>query len=58
MAHLEIQEPEPDIPGPVLRELLAGRKIQAIKEYREATGTGLKEAKDAVELFARQHGLA
>lgn len=26
-----------------------GKKIQAIKEYREITGTGLKEAKDAVE---------
>jgi ribosomal protein L7/L12 len=29
--------------------LFAGRKIQAIKIYREATGLGLKEAKDAVE---------
>lgn len=26
-----------------------GKKIQAIKEVREATGLGLKEAKDAVE---------
>ncbi|MFD1273494.1 ribosomal protein L7/L12 [Streptomyces kaempferi] len=26
-----------------------GKKIQAIKEYREFTGVGLKEAKDAVE---------
>ena len=30
-------------------ELFAGRKIQAIKIYREATGEGLKQAKDAVE---------
>ncbi|WIM99762.1 ribosomal protein L7/L12 [Actinoplanes oblitus] len=57
MAHLGIHEPEPDVPGMVLQELLAGRKIQAIKEYREATGAGLKEAKDAVELLARQRGL-
>ena len=57
MTHLGIREPEPDIPGAVLQELLAGRKIQAIKEYREATGAGLKEAKDAVELLARQRGL-
>ena len=28
---------------------MAVRKIAAIKLYREATGTGLKEAKDAVE---------
>jgi ribosomal protein L7/L12 len=31
--------------------LQAGNKIQAIKVYREATGVGLKEAKDAVEAF-------
>lgn len=28
----------------------AGRKIEAIKRYRELTGVGLKEAKDAVEM--------
>lgn len=33
-----------------VRDLLAkGRKIEAIKLYRERTGAGLKEAKDAVE---------
>jgi ribosomal protein L7/L12 len=57
MVHLGIQQPEPDAPGAVLKELLAGHKIQAIKAYRAATGVGLKEAKDAVELLARQHGL-
>lgn len=30
-------------------EIVAGRKIQAIKLYRERTGAGLKEAKDYVE---------
>jgi hypothetical protein len=30
-------------------ELFAGRKISAIKLYRDATGTGLAEAKHAVE---------
>ena len=29
--------------------LFAGRKIEAIKLYREATGYGLKESKDVVE---------
>ncbi|MEU0551468.1 MULTISPECIES: ribosomal protein L7/L12 [unclassified Micromonospora] len=57
MAHLDIHEPELEAPGAVLQELLAGRKIQAIKAYREATGVGLREAKDAVELLARQRGL-
>ncbi|MCA9663056.1 MAG: ribosomal protein L7/L12, partial [Myxococcales bacterium] len=31
----------------------AGRKIQAIKEFRRLTGVGLKEAKTAVEAFMR-----
>ena len=31
--------------------LFAGRKIQAIKIYREATGAGLQEAKDAMEAY-------
>ncbi len=31
-----------------------GKKIQAIKAYRELTGVGLKEAKDAVEGMAGQ----
>lgn len=29
--------------------LLQGRKIEAIKLYRELTGLGLKEAKDTIE---------
>lgn len=37
-----------------LRSLLAtGQKIEAIKRYRERTGAGLKEAKDAVEALER-----
>jgi ribosomal protein L7/L12 len=35
--------------GKIALELQAGRKINAIKIYREAFGVGLKEAKDAVE---------
>jgi Ribosomal protein L7/L12 C-terminal domain len=35
-----------------IRELLlAGKKIEAIKQYRQAKGLGLKEAKDAVEII-------
>jgi ribosomal protein L7/L12 len=30
-----------------------GQKIEAIKQYRERTGSGLKEAKDAVEALER-----
>lgn len=31
------------------QSIFAGRKIEAIKLHREATGLGLKESKDAVE---------
>jgi ribosomal protein L7/L12 len=46
---------------PVEQEIVAlleqGRKIQAIKLYREHTGTGLKEAKQAVEAVAAERGI-
>lgn len=38
--------------GTVMALLAAGRKIEAIKVYREATGVGLKDAKDAIEAMA------
>jgi ribosomal protein L7/L12 len=34
--------------------IAAGRKIEAIRLYRESTGTGLKDAKDAVDALERQ----
>jgi len=58
LTHLGIQEPVPDVHPAVLRELQQGRKIQAIKAYREATGAGLKDAKDEVEAIGRRYGLA
>ena len=46
-----------DLPESVLEEIAeqirAGRKIEAIKLMREATGLGLKEAKEAVEDLER-----
>jgi len=33
----------------ILAEVRAGHKLDAIKLYREATGVGIREAKDAVE---------
>jgi ribosomal protein L7/L12 len=46
--HLKIA-PSDMIPAEVTGLLQAGRKIEAIKRYREATGAGLAEAKTAVE---------
>ena len=37
----------------ILREIRAGRKINAIKLYRERTGVGLQGAKEAVEAMER-----
>lgn len=45
----------------IRRETLGGSKIQAIRLYREATGEGLLEAKEAIETFEarwRAEGLA
>jgi large subunit ribosomal protein L7/L12 len=38
--------------------LRQGQKIEAIKRYRERTGLGLKESKDAVEALAASAGLS
>lgn len=35
-------------------EIAAGNPIEAIRLYRAATGLGLKEAKDAVDVLARE----
>ena len=51
-------QPTPALIGSLdaqVRDLLAsGKKIEAIKIYREATSLGLKEAKDAVEAIERE----
>jgi len=53
MKHLGLSEPPVSRPGalsPQVAALLAaGRKIDAIKLYRQETGDGLKAAKAAVE---------
>jgi hypothetical protein len=40
-----------------LELLRAGQKIRAIKLYREKTGVGLAEAKNAVEPLGRANGI-
>lgn len=46
---------ESDLPQDVLRAIQDGRKIEAIKLLREATGLGLANAKVLVDRAARQH---
>lgn len=49
LAHLGIPEPPGGISERVSQLMNERRKIEAIKVYREETGAGLKEAKEAVE---------
>lgn len=48
---------EKDLPGDVLRAIEQGRKVEAIKLLREATGLGLANAKVLVDKAARQQGI-
>ena len=46
-------DPYANIPPDVASAARAGKKIQAIKLYRQSSGVGLKEAKDFIEEFQR-----
>ncbi|MFI2641480.1 ribosomal protein L7/L12 [Streptomyces sp. NPDC018610] len=48
LGHLDLREEDPRL-DEVAELARAGRTIEAIKTYREVTGAGLKEAKDAVD---------
>jgi hypothetical protein len=47
-------DPFADVPQGVREALGRGQKIEAIKEYRAATGAGLAEAKEFVEELQRR----
>lgn len=49
-----INQPVRTLSPEVMRLMEGGNKIGAIKLYREQTGVGLKEAKDAVEVYERE----
>jgi len=57
---VSLRPPPPGSPGLQSPEELVrvGRKIEAIKRYREIHGVGLKEAKDAVEAFEHNGNVA
>ncbi len=53
-------EPYPEagsLEAQVLALMEGGKKIDAVKLYREQTGCDLKNAKDAVETLAAKHGV-
>jgi ribosomal protein L7/L12 len=47
---------DPAADAELVEHLRAGRKLDAIKRHRELYGTGLKEAKDAVEALEARLG--
>jgi ribosomal L7/L12-like protein len=47
-------DPFATLPRGVIEAVRSGDKIRAIKAYREATGVGLREAKQFVEAVQRQ----
>ena len=51
-------EPASDMEVELLRLLEAGKKLEAVKIYKQRTGVQLIEAKQAVEALARRHGIA
>ena len=51
-------EPFGDLPPGVVEALQRGEKISAIKCYRQATGAGLKEAKEFIEEVQRRAGVS
>jgi hypothetical protein len=53
---VEILLPEPVL-AKVVQALREGKKIEAVKLYRDATRLGLKESKDAVEAMQAKMGL-
>ncbi|GAA3723488.1 hypothetical protein GCM10022225_00420 [Plantactinospora mayteni] len=56
LEHLGLALPEAALPT-VVAHLEQGQKLAAIKAYREITGEGLREAKEAVERLAAERGL-
>lgn len=47
--------PNPVIPNEALEALRSGQLIDAIKITREKTGLGLKESKDLVDQYLKEH---
>ncbi len=60
MQHLRLDYRDEALPAAMTEAakwLQKGNKIEAIKAYREATGAGLKDAKDAVDALERRLGV-
>ena len=57
LKHANIKfDPYAGLQREIVEAAQAGRKIEAIKLYRQSSGVGLKEAKDFVEALQRRAG--
>lgn len=52
---MSVNPPSIDLPAAAVAALRQGNKVEAIKIVRAELGLGLKEAKDAVEDYERDH---
>jgi ribosomal protein L7/L12 len=52
-----VPPPSTELDPDVVQLINSGKKINAIKLYRERTGLGLKEAHDAIEAFEKRYSL-
>lgn len=41
----------------IVQSLREGKKIDAIKDYRESTGAGLKESNEAIEVLIQKYNI-
>ena len=48
--------PDDNLPEGVMQAIQSGDQVEAIKLYREATGAGLKKAKEFIENVQRRAG--
>ena len=55
-AHVKF-DPYANLQREIVEAVQKGRKIEAIKLYRQATGVGLKDAKDYIEEVQRRAGM-
>jgi len=46
-----------EIVAQIVESLRQGKKLQAIKDYRESTGTGLKESKEAIDALIQKYDI-
>jgi ribosomal protein L7/L12 len=51
-------DPYAYVSNDIVEALRANQKLKAIKLYREATGVGLKEAKEFIEEVQRRAGMS